>query len=73
MQEKLIYLQEFEGEVISKEDSELLFGDRDNMSYKHFHETTTYADDVRVYESKGLTNTSKIGANDWANFTNKGE
>lgn len=70
--EYLIFIQEYDGEVLSKQDSDILFGDTRNMGYKHYDKTKTYADDVRVFERKEIEGTAQINFEDWSNFT-KGE
>lgn len=70
--EYLIFIQEYAGEVLSKQDSDILFGDTNNMGYKHYDKTKTYADDVRVFEGREPNGTAKIDFEDWSNFT-KGE
>lgn len=46
--EMLIYIHDYDGEIISNFESDELFGDSENMSYKHFNKHKTYADDLRV-------------------------
>lgn len=56
----LIYIQELDGEIISNSDSTELFGDDNNMSYKHFRSTNTYADDVRMLNNLEPKNTTYL-------------
>lgn len=44
----LIYIHDYDGEIISNTESDELFADGENMSYKHFNTLNTYADDLRV-------------------------